>query len=265
MSKQLLGVLIVHGFTSSLDCVKPLRAPIEALGLPTRMPVLRGHGAASPDALRGVVWQDWVDDAEAALQDLLTEVEHVIIIGHSMGALVTLTLTANHEGEGIVDSFVVAAPAVQIESPIAPGRPFSFLLPVVTLVKRKHDMPPVRADKSLEQYDTNYPWAPISAIKALLTFSAATRKRLPEIRVPGLIVQSHNDSTVAPESAEIVYGGISTPPEDKRIVWFERTEHEMLCDCEADDVVDAMVDYVGERAALRTPEVLAPASAGGIG
>jgi len=249
MARQPLGVLIVHGFTSSLDCVSPMQQPIEALGPPIRMPVLRGHGAESPDALRGVVRQDWVDDAEAALQDLLAEVERAIIIGHSMGGLVALTLAANHASEDVLDSILVVAPAVQLTSPVAPGHPFSFLRPILTLVKRRHNMPPVRADKSLEQYDTNYPWAPMSAVEELLVFSGEARQRLPEIDVPALIVQSHNDSTVAPESAEIVYAGITTPAPDKRIVWFEESEHEMFRDCEREAVVGVVVDYVRERGA----------------
>ena len=53
MAKQPYGVLIVHGFTSSLDCVSGIEPPLKALGLPTRMPVLRGHSAESPEALRG--------------------------------------------------------------------------------------------------------------------------------------------------------------------------------------------------------------------
>lgn len=165
MVKQMLGALIIHGLTASLDCVRPMKAPIEALGLPIRMPVLRGHGAKSPDALRGVVWQDWVADAEAALQDLLTEVDRAIVIGHSMGGLVAITLGADHAGDGCLDSLVLAAPGGQAASPLAPGRPLAFLLPVVSLLKRRHMMPPVRADRTLEANDTNFPWAPIDAVQ----------------------------------------------------------------------------------------------------
>jgi len=43
MAKQPFGALIIHGFTSSLDCVKGLQPPLAALGLPTRMPVLRSR------------------------------------------------------------------------------------------------------------------------------------------------------------------------------------------------------------------------------
>jgi len=59
--------------------------------------------------------------------------------------------------------------------------------------------------------------------------------------------QSRKDTTVAPESAEIIYGTISTPPHQKRIVWFEVTEHEMFRDCEREATIATVVDYVRER------------------
>jgi carboxylesterase len=251
MTKQPFGVLIVHGFSSSLDCVNGVQPPLQALGLPTRMPTLRGHGAGSPDALRGVVWQDWVADAEAALQDLLTQAQRAIIVGHSMGGLVTLTLAA--ERAEVIDSIVVAAAAVQLASPLAPGRPLHFLAPLVARLRGELDMPPTYADPELVQYDTNYPWVPGDATLSLLEFSKITRLRLPEIRVPALIMQSRNDSTVAPESATIIYEGISTPREQKRLVWFDETEHEMFRDCQRDDTVETVVDWVRERTGLAAP------------
>lgn len=64
MSRKSYGALIVHGFTSSLDCVGGLEPPIQALGLPTRVPVLRGHCAESPAALCGVTWHEMFRDCE---------------------------------------------------------------------------------------------------------------------------------------------------------------------------------------------------------
>jgi len=251
MSREPLGVLIVHGFTSSLDCVRDIAPPLEAMGLPIRMPVLRGHGADTPEALRGVRWEDWVADAADALRDLLSEVEQAIIVGHSMGTLVTISLAADFGSA--VDSVVLAAPAVQLASPLAPGRPLGFLVPLVKRVMPKWDMPPNYADPALAQYDTNYPWAPMEAIAQLLAFSKVARERLPEIRVPARILQSRNDSTVAPESAEIVYAEIGTPSADKHIVWFDETEHEMFRDCERDAAVEAVAEFVRARVAAREP------------
>ena len=248
MAKTSHGVLILHGFTSSLDCVNDLELPIEALGLPTRLPVLRGHGAESPAALRGATWRDWVADAEAALEDLLREVEQAVVFGHSMGGLVALTLAADHPD--VIDSVIVAAAAVQLTSPFAPGRPLHFLAPLIARLIKKVDMPPTYADRALAQHDTNYAWAPIDATASLLEFAKVTRRRLPEVRVPVLVMQSRRDTTVAPDSAHIIYDRISTPPDQKRIVWFEMTEHEMFRDCEREATIETVVDYVRERAGL---------------
>jgi len=250
MSIHPLGVLILHGFSSSLDCVSCVEPPLQALGLPTRMPVLRGHSAESPDALRGVIWKDWVADAEVALRDLLTEAERAIIFGHSMGGLVALTLAAE-QGQ-VIDSIVVAAACVQLTSPFAPGRSLHFLTPLVARLLGKVGMPPNYADPELARYDTNYPWVPADAAVSLFQFSKAARQRLPEVRLPTLIIQSRNDSTVAPESAEIIYHGISTPQAEKHLVWFETTEHEMFRDCEREAAAETVVNWVQGRLDLAT-------------
>ncbi len=263
MTKKPYGVLIVHGFTSSLDCVNGLQPPIEALGLPTRMPVLRGHGGASPEALRGVKWPAWVADAEAALQDLLAEADKAIVFGHSMGGLVTLTLAVDHPD--VIDSIVVAAAALVFANPLGPGGPLHFLTvlvgsgeeedlvafeALVTLFMKKVDMPPKYADPSLAQYDTNYRYAPTDAVASLFEFAKVTRRRLPEVRVPALIMHSRKDTTIAPAASEVIYREIATPPDQKRLVWFEVTEHEMFRDCEREATIQTVVDYVRERAGL---------------
>ena len=245
MSKAPFGVLILHGFTASLDCVREIEPPITALGLPSRMPVLRGHSAASPEALRGVTWDDWVSDAKTALQDLLTEVEKAIVIGHSMGGLVALTLAVDHSND--IDSIIVAGAAVQMTSPLAPGKPLHFLIPIVARLVKKWDFPLIYADPALAQHNTNYLWAPMDAVLSVLDFSMATRIRLPEIKIPTLILQSHKDTTVAPESADIIDKEISTPAEQKRIVWFDKTEHEMFRDCEREAIIAVISNYVQER------------------
>jgi len=215
------------------------------LGLPIRMPLLRGHGAVSPEALRGVTWPDWVADAEAALQDLMKETEKAIIVGYSLGGLIALTLAA--ENAHRIDSIVLAAAPVQINNPLAPGRSLHFLTPLLKRLFKKWDMSPTYVDTERVKFHTSYPWAPMDSIISLLEFSVAARTHLPEVNVPTLILQSHNDSTAAPESANIIYESISTIADEKRIVWFEKTEHEMFRDIEREAVVDVIREYVQKR------------------
>jgi len=67
MSKNPFGILLLHGFSSTPENFRELIPHIETLGLPYRSPILRGHGAESPEALRGVKWTEWMANCEDAL------------------------------------------------------------------------------------------------------------------------------------------------------------------------------------------------------
>ncbi len=242
--KAPLGVLNLHGFTSSLDCVNGLNPYIEALGLPYRMPILRGH-MQTPEALVGVTWRDWYADGEAALRDLLGEAEKAVVVGLSMGGLVTLHLAAEHPDE--VDAIALVAAALRLRNPLAPGNALSFLKPIAGRLVRWWPMPPNYADKELEKYDTNYRRAPMDAIISFLEYTAYVEGRLPEVRAPALIIQSHKDQMVDPKSAQIIYDRIAST--DKRIVWFERSYHEMMRDLEREKVFETIQAFLRERLA----------------
>jgi carboxylesterase len=248
MNKQPYGVLIVHGFASSVDSVSGIEPQLKLLGIPTGMPVLRGHGQSSPAALRGATWHDWMADAEVGLQALSSKAERVAVVGHSMGGLVALNLAADHAAE--VDCIILAAAGIRLGNPLAPGRPLHFLQSLVSRVFKKWDLLPEYADPSLARFDTNYHWAPMDAIVSFLEFSELTRRRLAEVKAPTLILHSRKDTAAVPENADIIWKGISTPVEQKQIVWFERTSHEMFQDCEREAVVGAVVNYVRQRAGL---------------
>ncbi len=99
--KSPLGVLILHGFTSTGESVEALGRPLEALGIPFSIPLLRGHGAPSPEALRGVRWRQWLDDAEAAFEELSLKARRLVVVGHSMGLFSASILPLFFPGEWI--------------------------------------------------------------------------------------------------------------------------------------------------------------------
>ena len=248
-TKAPYGVLLIHGFSAKITCISNLIEPLESLGIPVKVPILTGHGQTSPKSLQDVRWQDWVNDVQAALQELLTEVNQVIVVGHSMGGLLALYLAA--ECPANIDSLVLAAAAVDIKTPLAPGHWLSWLAPLYAKVVRRKALPPIYADPTLDEIDIKYDWVPTKAIITLFTFARLVRTRLPEVKVPTLIMQSRNDTTVPPKSAEVIYQSIKTAAEQKQIVWFDQTEHEMFCDCEKASTIAAVVDFVSDRMALR--------------
>jgi carboxylesterase len=244
MSQQPYGVLMLHGFPSNPGYFDPVNLRIEALKLPVRIPRLRGLGAESPEALRGVTWHDWLADAESAFVDLQAETGKVIVIGYSMGGALALMLASKYGGD--LDSVILVAAEVQLTSPLAPGKPFNFLAPLVSRLLKKWDFTPDETD----HYRKNYVWAPMGAVVSVLDLSKEVRTHLAEVKSPALIIQSHRDAVVAPESMDIIYNGISTPPELKRKVWLEKTGHDMFHDCEGDVVIDTMINYVHERVGM---------------
>ena len=247
-----LGVLIIHGFTATLESVSALYAPLSELGIPVLMPQLAGHGASSPEALRGVTWEAWLKDADKAFQELRCLAERVIIIGHSMGALLAIHLAVRYESE--IDSLVLVAPAIKLASLFAPGRPLHFAVPLVSGIIKKWDLKPY-AGQSNVGCAPHYAWVPTDAVVSFFDLLKKSLPLLSKVTVPVFILHNRRESTVLPESATILCDSIATKPSEKSIVWLERSEHQTFCDCEREAAVKSIVDYVSGRIARKSKAV----------
>ncbi|MEI7788694.1 MAG: alpha/beta fold hydrolase [Chlorobiaceae bacterium] len=251
-SKRLtpFGVLIIHGFTATLDSVNALYMPLKELGIPVRMPLLAGHGASSPEALRGVTWEAWMLDADQAFHALCQEAERVIVIGHSMGALLALNLAVRHPTQ--VDSLVLVAPALKLVSLLAPGRPLHFAAPLVSRIIKKWELKRDEVDMRNEGRTLHYPWVPTDAIVSFFELIEKSVLLLGKVNVPVFVLHNRRESTVLPESATILCDSIATEPSEKSILWLEQSEHQTFCDCEREKAVSAIVDYVSGRIARKS-------------
>lgn len=239
-----IGCLILHGLTSSLDCVNGLVPYLERSRVPYRMPVLRGH-MGRPEDLKGVTRRDWYADGESALLDLCKEVDKAVVVGLSMGALVALQLGMEHADK--VDSVVTVAGAIRLKNPIAPGKPLSFLQPVVRAAVKYWPMPPDYADPELAAKNTNYDKLEVGALMSFLEYGKVIEQRLPELKTPVLVIQARNDPIVSPDCGPFILEHSSAA--EKRIVWFEKSKHEMMRDVEREDVFKTIEAFVLERAA----------------
>lgn len=240
LDKKPLGVLILHGFTGSLDTVKGLVPTVERLGLPYRMPVMRGHGTRFED-LEGVGPTEWYADAEAAMVDLLQEAEKVVVVGLSMGGLVTLNLALNHPEK--LKAMVLLAPAIRFADPLV------GLTPLMRLLFRYWDSPNSFADPELAKACTNYKKFPTATFSKFLDYACVTERRLGEIRVPALVLHSKKDTIIHPISAKLLEERLSSP--EKRVIWFERSGHEMMQDLESEAVIQAVGSYLEAQMANR--------------
>jgi carboxylesterase len=245
MAKKPLGFLVIHGFSGTPEGLGHLVTALKTLGYPTLAPRLRGHGEASPEALNGIHWSEWVKDCNEVLTGLLTQVEKAIIIGHSMGGWIALNRAVTY-GEKI-DSIIIAGSSTRAVSPFGPGNLLNFLAPLVRFLIPRWEMPPVFADPACITHGFGYEWVPSKTWLNVFDFMKATEKILPEVSVPILILHSRNDTGSSPKGVKILEERISTFRDQKRTVWFEKTEHDMFNDCEREAVIQTVMDYVRER------------------
>jgi carboxylesterase len=243
--RRLTGVVILHGFTANLESVRELFAPLGRLDLKIDAPLLRGHGASSPDHLRGVTWKEWLEDAERALEALTGLGGKAVVIGHSMGALLALQLAARHPE--LIDSLILATPPIRLTSPLGPGRPLNCIAPFISHFIDRWDMESKFADPANAIMPKQYEWAPTRTILSMFDLLENTLQIMHRVGVPALILHCRNESIVLPESADILLRSIATPTEKKSIVWFEKTDHQIFCDCERHAAVEATVRFVASR------------------
>jgi carboxylesterase len=228
-----LGVLLLHGYTSSIKTVTGLVPYLDEHRLPYAVPVLRGHGTVFTD-LTGVTANDWYADAEAALLDLAGRVDKVIVVGMSMGGLVALNLGMRHPDK--IAGIVTWAAALRFENPLSrfTGR--------LSKVVKAFPMPETFNDKSLKQNAENYPKLTTDSFGSLFDYARATEARLAELNLPICVLHSKKDHVISPVSANIIYHDVSSPY--REIHWFKESGHEMGQDLEAAGVFDVTMQFI---------------------
>jgi carboxylesterase len=234
-----LAVLVLHGFTASPRTVAPLTEHLARAGIPHAVPPLRGHGTRYAD-LRGVRWEDWLGDARGAYDALAARHARVAVVGHSVGGSIASLLAAERPS---IAALVLVAPA------IAYGMPALKFLPVLKRVARDwRTGPPSIADKTLAAsfIGTNYDRFPIAAFEETIEVQALVPAALAKVTCPALVIQSRFDKVVKPQSAEIAHAHLGS--RDKRLVWLERSNHELFFDLDSDLLCEAIIGFLLEAA-----------------
>ncbi len=238
MAKDPVGVLLLHGLTSHLDCIDPVAPILEKLGLPYRMPVLRGH-MTKPEDLTGVRQEDWIEDGQKALDDLLQECDKVLPVALSMGSLVALNLVLKNPGK--FEGLIAIAPALKLKSKLSP------FAPAIARFQKNYTFKPDPKgyfDQEQARTTRNYPGLPTSALVEFIRMGARLRNPalLSRVKVPALVLAAVHDRTIDPGAALFLYNNLGS--QDKRIIWFDRSGHEMLRDAQRGEVLEAIEEFL---------------------
>ena len=222
------GILLIHGFSATPEETKPLGRTLHARGYTVYGVRLRGHGT-SPADLDGRLWEDWYGSVLWGYSCLRQYCSTVFVAGFSAGAALALIL-ASRKGETIHG-------AITVSPPIQMQNPWLRLAALVGMVTQQVNSEP-------ENPHVNYTTLSPKAIAQFNRLVEACQAEIPNVRQPTLILQSRNDPTVKPESAQIVYDELRI--RDKKLVWIERPRHVIIgVDCP--EVHEEIAGFIARR------------------
>ncbi|HEX8217857.1 MAG TPA: alpha/beta fold hydrolase [Chloroflexia bacterium] len=233
-----IGCLLVHGFSGSPPEMRGLGAFLAERGARVEGVRLAGHGTR-PEELKGLTWGDWLSSAEDGLARLQREGRRVVIIGFSMGGLLGLRLCAAHPEQ--------VAGIVTISSPVYFRDRRIHLIPVVRHVVRWHNVrrPGAHTDPDAHTRYVSYRRYPLIAVDRLLNLIRTTRKLLPQVRTPALIMHGVRDRVIHPRSATYIYKHLSSPQKD--LEWWHNSGHGVVFDTEREQVWQRVWTFVQSR------------------
>lgn len=213
-SPSTVGALTLHGFTGNPSSMRGVAEAFAAAGFHVELPRLPGHGTVIEEMLP-TTWADWVGEAEAAYQRLVSRCEQIVVAGLSMGGALTLRLGADHPE---IAGLVCINPATQPQAPEVVAMLHEMLGDGMEV------MPGIGSDiADPDAHETAYEGTPVRALLSLVTDGLAPlAEAYPTMRPPLLLMNSPQDHVVDPAQAEYLAANYGGPVER---ITLERSYH----------------------------------------
>lgn len=233
-----VGILMLHGFTSTPHEFKELSAYLSEKGFNVYAPLVAGHGT-KPEDLMKTTPSDWVASVKEAYVKLQGISEKIIIIGNSFGSNLGFWLIREFDNEPL-GILTLDAPIFVRNIFLAYVRMYTYGL-FKTYYQKSRRM--YQADYIDMMDDVAYSRIPIKSIKDFLRFiKKETMPNLKNVKVPILITHSSTDPIIHPRSAKYIFKYIGS--QNKKIHWFVSNNHAFTVDGHRVDVFHKILEFI---------------------
>ena len=196
-----IGVVLVHGFTSTPSVMRPWAEFLNSHGFSVRVPLLPGHGTSLED-LEGISWMQWPEEIEGHLKDLLNDCEKVFLCGFSMGGAASIHVAERYQSH--LAGLILVNPMIHRKGawPTAVKYASRFIKSFGT------------AGSDIKRDDVvqwKYDRTPLKAAHQLLLLLENVRPLLPKIKAPLLLIRSKTDHTLPASNSDLILEKIGSP------------------------------------------------------
>ena len=237
-----VSALLIHGLTGTPYEMRYLGERLAIRGVRVRGVKLAGH-AGLPEELGAVGYDNWYESVVNGLEELRQYGEPIVVVGLSMGAVLSARLAAD-QGESVA-GLALLAPAFFLPTSTSLAlRGLRGLLGSIT--ERIYLFNPGASDihdAAARSIHPNCRLMPLSAPLKLLDLSAIVKPMLPRITQPALVMHARRDHT-CPIRKNVDYVMKHLGSAEKRAVELDESYHVITVDSEKERLVDEVGEFV---------------------
>ncbi len=244
------AVLLIHGLTGSPFELKLLAKKLHQAGFTVKGPCLAGHGSTLNE-LKRTRWQDWYGTVRSSFKELKGRYKSVSTAGLCMGALLALFLSADAGDDVSAISLMSTTlfydgwslPWYKFLLPLAYYTPLRYLY---SFEERepygiKNEAMRSRIVAAMRNSAVAYSSVPGESMYELYKLMGSTKKILPAVRTPALILHAREDDLAGGENALYVQKYIGS--KTVRLTLLDDCYHMLPIDNQRDAVAGETIDF----------------------
>jgi carboxylesterase len=236
-----VSALLVHGLSGTPYEMRYLGERLAARGVRVRGVKLAGH-AGAPEELGLSQYDQWYESVINGLEELRTFGEPNVVIGLSMGAVLSARLAADQR-EAVAGLVMLSSAFFLPAGATAALRVVRMLGAVGERLYLHNSQGSDIHDAAARRIHPSARLMPLAAPLRLLELGAIVKPKLRSITQPSLVMHSRRDHTCPmKKNLSFVMKHLASP--EKRAVELEESYHVITVDSEKDRVASEVIDFV---------------------
>jgi len=233
-----VGCLLIHGFTSTPYDVRACAEYLAERGITAKGVLVAGHGT-TPKDLAKTNLSDWLDSIRIAYKELKQTCPFVFGLGISLAGNFLTILAQELKFDGLI--FV----GMPVEFRHKKSYTALYYLFRSFGVKYQRKWYQKSLSEEIKKVRPNYKAIPLASGKEVLKTIEMSKKMLPGIHCPLLVIQSTTDHAVTEKNIKEITSSVGTS--NVSVIWVDDKYHVVLIDDDKEKVFEDIYSFITER------------------